>query len=90
MIKITSTALLLIPAALTTPALAEGEYYDGVQRQATSAITSPGQNTLGDHSRTFYFPKSNAGSLAWNTTQDDRRSGYSGSDSSGDQGGLSR
>ena len=86
MIKTTSITLLLVSAALATPALAEGDYYEGVQRQSPAAATSPGRNSLGDHSKTFYFPKSDAGSFAWNSTRDDRKIG----DSSGDQGGLSR
>ncbi len=73
MIKITSIAPLLIAAALTTPALAEGEYYEGVQRQSRAATTLPSQNALGDHSRTFYFPGSDVGSLGSNTSRDDRR-----------------
>ncbi|TCV67261.1 hypothetical protein [Neorhizobium sp. S3-V5DH] len=89
MIKTTSITLLLVSAALATPALAEGDYYEGVQRQSPAAATSPGRNSLGDHSKTFYFPRSGAGSFAWNTTRDDRKIGDS-SDSSGDQGGLSR
>ncbi|WP_105383059.1 hypothetical protein [Neorhizobium alkalisoli] len=90
MTKITSITLLLASAALTTPALAEGDYYQGVQRQEPGAITSPARNTIGDHSRTFYFPKSGPATPAWDTTRDDRKIGDSGSDSTGDHGGLSR
>ena len=78
MIKTTSITFLLVSAALATPALAEGDYYEGVQRQSPVEAVSPGRNSLGDHSKTFYFPKSDAGSFAWNTTRDDRKIGDSG------------
>jgi hypothetical protein len=78
MIKITSIALLLASATLSTPALAEGDYYEGVQRQSPAEAVSPGRNTLGDHSKTFYFPRSNTGSVASNTSLNDREISDSG------------
>ncbi|WP_117193444.1 hypothetical protein [Rhizobium terrae] len=78
MTKITSITLLLASAVLTTPAFAEGEYYEGVQRQSPIEAVSPMQNTLGDHSRTFYFPGSDATALASKTSRDNRKIGDSG------------
>lgn len=54
----TTIAILLASIGVATTAAAEGDYYEGVDRQATGSVQPTPDGRIPERRNTFFFPRS--------------------------------